>query len=101
MKKSKLSELKTPGVFPSRAALYHKIASKHDKILKRLLELLESKNESIALGAANTLMGKILPDLKATELTGENSGPVLVRIVQDNGANQFTNQELPKTAGNL
>ena len=70
------SEAKSPGVTPSKIGNYQKIAARSDRIIERLFELLESRNESTALGAANRLIDKILPDLKSTELTGEDQGPM-------------------------
>ena len=35
------------------------------------VELLNCPNENVRLGAAKLLMSKVLPDLKATELTGD------------------------------
>ena len=93
------TEAKSPSVFPSRSATYAKVAMHTDKIINKLVELLDSRTESIALGAANTLMSKILPDLRATELTGENQGPLRVIIVSENGAgNPIADQKLPEAA---
>ena len=94
------TESKSPGTTPTKIANYQKIAVKSDKIINKLFELLDSHNENIALGAANKLIDKILPDLRATELTGENNGPILIRIVPEiNGiTDRPADQELPKTA---
>ena len=90
-------ESKTPGVTPSRTATYQKIAIHTDKIINKLLELMESRNENVALGATNTLINKILPDLRATEVTGEDHGPIKIIIVSDNGdRDSIANPELPK-----
>ena len=95
-------EAKSPGVTPSKIAVYQKIAIHTDKIINTLVALLDSRTESIALGAANKLIDKILPDLRATELTGENQGPIKIIIVTDNGAgNPVANQELSQTAVDL
>lgn len=94
-------EGKSPGVTPNQAGLYQKIASKSDKIITKLFELLESRNESVALGAANTLIDKILPSLKATEHKGEGGGPILIKIISEENGNRTTDQELPKATVNL
>ena len=96
------SEATSPGVFPSRSATYAKIAVHTNKIINKLVELLDSRTESIALGAANKLIDKILPDLRATELTGEDHGPIKIIIVSENGAgNPIADQELPQATVNI
>lgn len=94
-------QVKSPGVTPNQAALYQKIASKSDKIIDKLFQLLESTNESIALGAANTLIDKILPSLKATEHKGEGGGPILIKIISEENGNRTTDQKLPQATVNL
>lgn len=37
------------------------------------------------VNAARALLGKVLPDLKATEITGENGGPVQIKVVIGGG----------------
>lgn len=91
------TEAKSPGVTPSRIGNYQKIAARSDEIFAVLFEKLHSKNENVALGAANKLIDKILPDLRATELTGEDHGPLLIRIISDDG-NKLADQELPQAA---
>ena len=61
---------KKGGVTP-RGAIYAVVSGKRELILNKLLELLESKNESISLGAAKVLFNKLLPDLKATDVTSD------------------------------
>src|SRR3990167_7602791 len=96
------TEAKSPGLTPSKIGNYQKIAAKSDRIIGRLFELLESRNDNTALGAANKLIDKILPDLRATELTGEDQGPIKIIIVTDNGAgNPIANPELSQTAVDL
>ncbi len=94
------TEAKSPGVTPSKIAVYQKVAIHTDKIIKTLIDKLDSGTESIALGAANKLIDKILPDLKATELTGEGNAPVVIKVITDNG-NRPSNQELPQTASDI
>ena len=38
--------------------------------IKTLVDLLDSKNPSVKLGAANTILKKLVPDLKAVEVHG-------------------------------
>lgn len=63
-----------------RQVLYS-MASRHaEKALLRLVELLDSKNESVALGAARTLLDKTLPSVKALEgnLVREDERPMII-----------------------
>lgn len=88
------------GGTPSHIELYQRIASRSDDIIECLFGLLESRNENIRLGAAKVLANKILPDKKAVELTGEDSGPLAITITSDNG-NNLANTELSQTTSNL
>lgn len=59
------------GGVASRTAIYNKIASKQEKILQTLFDLLDSKQEAVRMGAAKTLINKIVPDLKAEDITSQ------------------------------
>lgn len=65
------TSLKAEKVGVSKAGLYSKVAAKQEKILRTLFDLLDHKNESVRLGAAKTLINKILPDLQAIQHKGE------------------------------
>lgn len=52
----------------SKQALYSMTSAKAKKAIKRLGELIDSKNESVALGACKTILNKTLPDIKTLEL---------------------------------
>lgn len=71
-------EAKKRGVTP-RSAIYAKISKKRELVLETFFELLESKNESVKLGAAKVLLNKLIPDLKATELKSQDN--LVVKIV--------------------
>ena len=49
----------------SKQSLYSKVSSYSPKIINRLVELVDSSNESVALGACKALLNKSIPDLKA------------------------------------
>lgn len=70
MKDEQTSTEPKKGVTPNHIALYAKIAAKKDKIYEVLFQLLDSRNENIKLGAAKTLLNKIVPDLKSVEVQG-------------------------------
>lgn len=82
--KQSKDEAKYQGV-PKRANLYARLSKYAPKTIKRIVELLDSKNESVALGAAKALLDKCLPDVKAVELTNETQEPLKIVIVADNG----------------
>lgn len=77
----------TEGVEPkkegvtNRQGLYAKVAKHEDKIITTLLEMLDSTNESVKMGAAKTLLGKILPDQKAVEVAGADGGPIQINLL--------------------
>ena len=73
------------GVTPNHVALYQKIAIHSDKIFEILLQLLDSRNENIRLGAAKVLVNKILPDKKTVEVGGLNGEPIKFNIIFGNG----------------
>lgn len=66
----------------SRSALYS-MAQKHaPRAIEVLQELMNSKYQpSVRMGAAKTLLGKAIPDLKAMEITGEGINPVKVLVL--------------------
>ena len=82
-RKQSKSKAKSVGTTPNHIAIYQRIASRSDDIIDCLFLLLQSRNENIRLGAAKVLANKILPDKKAVELTGEDNGPILIRVVED------------------
>ena len=91
------TEAKSPGVTPSKIGNYQKIAIRSDRIIERLFELLEDRNPSTALGAANKLIDKILPDLKATELTGEDNGPLRILVsLNEDDRRRLADHKLPE-----
>ena len=61
------------GGVTSRQGNYNKVASHFDEILEKQLWLMRNATqESVQQSAANKLIDKILPNLKATELTGKD-----------------------------
>ena len=65
----------------STRKIKRRIRDRADEILAVLFEQLHSRNPSVAIAAARTLLNKILADLKATELTGEEGKSIRVEIV--------------------
>ncbi len=57
---------------PNEAALRNIIIPHTREIVEKLLYLMRSgDNANVQLGAANTLLKKVIPDLKTTEIVGE------------------------------
>lgn len=81
MAKNDDSKPKKGEVVLSRTALYNKLAAYTPQAIQALVSLLDSNNPSIRLGAANKIIDKVLPSLKATELTGEEGGAIKISIV--------------------
>lgn len=74
------TEPKNGGTKP-QIAIYQKIASREDEILDRLFELLTSRNDNAAMGAARTLLNKIIPDKKSVEVSGVNGEPIRLNLI--------------------
>ena len=55
-------------VIPGARGLYNMVAKRRTEIVNKLFELMDDSNTNVALGASKCLAGKILPDLKATDL---------------------------------
>ena len=62
---------------------YAKFEPLADPAIERLKLLLQSRNEAIALGAVNSVLDRLVPKKKAIELTGEDHGPLLIKIVSE------------------
>ena len=76
------TKVKRGGTKP-QIAIYQKVASREDEILDVLFELLKSRNDSVAVSAAKTLLNKILPDKRAIEVTGKDGQPLTINVKLD------------------
>jgi hypothetical protein len=86
-KKPTTYERKKGGVIYSKRKIRSIIAERADEILKVLFEALHNeKNYNVQLGAAKILINKILPDLKATELSTPKNQSLdgLIKIIYEN-----------------
>jgi len=66
---------------PNRQGLYAKTAKHAEAAIDTLVELLQSTNENIRLGAAKALLDKCLPDVKAVDLTQKIEQPVSIKVI--------------------
>jgi hypothetical protein len=50
--------------------------------IERLVDLMKNApNDSVRLGAIKTLLSKVVPDLKSQEITGDQGGALIVKIL--------------------
>lgn len=80
--KTTTQEAKPTGATPSRGTLQSYIQNFTLEAIDCLVDIMRnSRNESLKVGAAKTLIDKSIPDIKAVELTGENGGPIKLNII--------------------
>ncbi len=92
------------GGIPSRAETYHYVSKFSQEAIDVLVGIMrDSRNENLKMGAAKALLDKCIPDLKATEITGEQGGQILIRLVTeaDGNTNKSTDSELPGSTNDL
>lgn len=82
LNKQSKAESKIQGV-PKRTNIYARVSKYSPRAIKRLVQLLESSNESVALGAVKVILDKVLPDLRASEPRERNEEPIEIRIVEE------------------
>lgn len=66
----------------SRKKLYGMLARHTPKAIATVVELLESPNHNVRLGAAKLIASKTLPDLQSLEVEGELKSQVTVNVVR-------------------
>jgi hypothetical protein len=80
--KTTTQKAKLPGATPSRGTLQSYIQNFTLEAIDCLVDIMHnSRNESLKMGAAKTLIDKSIPDIKAVEITGENGGPIKLNII--------------------
>lgn len=70
----------SPAITP-RSVLYSRISKYVPKAIEAVVELLDSRNPSVRIAAARTILDRTLPELKAVEVTGENGEPIRLNII--------------------
>lgn len=88
MSKPKTYSKKTGGINKhtpkSKQAIFSKVSARSDDIIDGLFELAFGRvHPNVRLGALKTLINKILPDLRVTELQGSEDKPIGVVILPD------------------
>jgi hypothetical protein len=51
------------------------------RAVERLVELMESTNDNVALGASKEVIGRFIPTLKSTEITGKDGEKIPFTII--------------------
>lgn len=92
------SDTKETGGKPTikRDMAYQKMASHFDEALAVIVKNLQSRNEAIALGAANKIIDKIVPNLKGVEITGADGEAIAFKIIA--GATYYAALDKSSTA---
>ena len=71
----------------SRQGLYAYASTYSRQAIEVLAEMmLNAKNEGVRMGAAKALLDKALPDIKATEISTGDNGPLEIRIISEDKA---------------
>ena len=69
---------------PTRDILYSEAAKWAPRAIEILVEIMErGDGDNARMGAAKTILAKAIPDLKALEVTGEQRGPLIIKILED------------------
>lgn len=76
-------EAPSTGKVPSRSAFYSMVSPYGREAVQTLVEAMRKGNWSVKTGAAKTLLAKIIPDLKSTELTGKDGEQLIINLVSD------------------
>jgi len=67
----------------SKNAAYQKAASYFKEALDTCVQVMRnSNNDNAKLGAARTIINKVLPDLKASEISGKDGKELILRLIQ-------------------
>lgn len=66
---------------PSQIELYNLTAKHAPEAILTLVELLRNSNVNVRLGAANTIVSKVLPNLKTVENTGTVDSRMVLQLV--------------------
>ena len=84
MAKKKIGQGKGGGVI-ARSALYAYTSQFTKEAIDFEVEVMRNKDVQMAvrISAANKIIDKCLPDLKAMELTGEDQGPLRIQIIEE------------------
>ena len=97
---------KTGGLVPNRQALYSSAAVHAKEAIRVLADLMnDRRNPAVRMGAAKVLLSKVLPDMKAVEVSGLNGEDLqlVIKIIDDKpyDTNRTEHKELPPATGDI
>jgi hypothetical protein len=75
-------ETKTGGI-KSRQQLYAMFSPHAELAIETLVKACSNGNPSVRVGAAKTILAKLVPDLKSTEITGQDGQQFTINIIRD------------------
>jgi len=85
---------------PSKRAITLKYLGHAEEALEVLVETMRNKRaqDTARLAAARAILDKVIPDVRAMEIMGEDHGPIRVIIVADDDEYRarVANQKLPE-----
>lgn len=88
----------------STRAIQGKIRAASPEMIKRLIELTQSRNPSISLGAIKLALNKIVPDLKSVEATtteDKNPVPFVISFQNDVATTDLSDDEIKRKIAEL
>lgn len=99
-------QIKERGAVPTRQALYSAAAVHTIEAIRVLADLMNDKrNPAVRMGAAKVLLSKVLPDMKAVEVSGLNGDDLqlVIKIIDDKpyDSNRVEHQKLSPTTGDI
>lgn len=71
------------GGIKSRSQLYAMFVPHAEEAVKTLVEALHKGNPAVRVGAAKTILAKLVPDIKATELSGPDGQQFTINLIRD------------------
>ena len=75
-------EIKEGGI-KSRSQLYAMFSPHAELAIETLVKACSNGNPSVRVGAAKTILAKLVPDLKSTEITGQDGQQFTINIIRD------------------
>ena len=71
------------GRIRSRSQLYAMFSPHAELAIETLVKACSNGNPSVRVGAAKTILAKLVPDLKSTEITGQDGQQFTINIIRD------------------
>lgn len=104
MAKNKNQEAKKGGA-PNKGSLQAYIQNFTKEAIDAVIEIMRtSRNEALRFGAAKLVIDKSIADIRAVELTGENNGPITIKIISETNmtyGDRTSNPEFSQATANL